>query len=134
MPSQDFEISYQYTGGPEGIEVPTALSIGARSVEFLAKVDTGAAFCVFERKYAEILGLDIEAGRLQRFRTVTGAFSAFEHEVTLQTLGIEFSAVVYFAEQSEFNRNVLGRVGWLDRVILGLVDYDRTLLMAPYRL
>jgi hypothetical protein len=27
---------------------------------------------------------------------------------------------------------VLGRVGWLDRVRLGLVDHDGSLYLAPY--
>ena len=43
-----------------------------------------------------MLGLDVESGQLQRFRTVTGSFAAYEHEVTIQTLGIEFSAMLFF--------------------------------------
>ena len=55
-----------------------------------------------------MLGLEVESGRLQRFRTVAGSFSAYEHEVTIQTLGIEFSFTVFFAQDSAFNRNFLG--------------------------
>jgi hypothetical protein len=95
--SLDFAISHHYTEAKDGINVPIALSVGRQSVELLAKLDTGAAHCIFERKYAEILGLDVESGRLQRFRTVAGSFGAYEHEVTVQTLGIEFSSMVFFA-------------------------------------
>ena len=58
-----------------------------------------------------MLGLNAESGRLQIFRTVTGSFPAYEHEVTLQVLGIEFSTLVFFAQDPAFGRNVLGRVG-----------------------
>jgi len=50
------------------------------------------SYCIFERRYGEELGLDVEAGRAQRFRTMAGSFVAYEHEVTIQTLGIEFQS------------------------------------------
>lgn len=102
-------------------------------MELFAKLDTGAAHCIFERRYADILGLTVESGRLQRFRTVAGLFSAYEHELTIQTLGIEFSAVVYFAEDAAFSRNFLGRSGWLDRLRLAVIDYDRMVFVSPYQ-
>ena len=88
---------------------------------------------IFERKYAEMLGVDVDSGRLQHFRTVAGSFAAYQHELTIQTLGIEFSAVVFFAQDSTFNRNFLGRSGWLDRLRVAIVDYDRLLFVSPYQ-
>lgn len=128
-----FDTSHHYSETADGINVPITLCIGRQSVELLAKLDTGAAHCIFERKYAEMLGLEVESGRLQRFRTVAGSFSAYEHEVTIQTLGIEFSATVFFAQESAFNRNVLGRSGWLDRLRIAIIDYDRALFVSPYQ-
>ena len=96
--SLEFDNTHKYTEATDGINVPITLAIGSQSVDLLAKLDTGAAHCIFERKYAEILGLEVESGRLQRFRTVAGSFAAYQHEVTIQTLGIEFSAVVFFAQ------------------------------------
>ena len=128
-----FDAAHHYTGALDGIEVPIVLCIGRQSVELLAKLDTGAAHCIFERKYAEMLGVDVDSGRLQRFRTVAGSFAAYRHEVTVQTLGIEFSAVVFFAQDSAFNRNFLGRSGWLDRLRIAIVDYDRLLFVSPYQ-
>ena len=101
-----FTSGHRYTGAA-GIDVPVGLRAGAHSVELIAKLDTGAACCIFERKYAELLGLDVESGRLQQFRTVTGSFIAFEHEIALLTLGIEFSAI-------------------------GTVDHDRALFLGAY--
>jgi len=48
-------------------------------VELIARPDRGAAHCIFERSYAEELGLDVESGRLQRFRTMAGS-TAFVSE------------------------------------------------------
>jgi hypothetical protein len=79
-----------------------------------------------------MLGLEGESGRLQRFRTVAGSFPAYEHEVTIQTLGIEFSAAVFFAQDSACHRHFLGRSGWLDRLRIAIIDYDRTLFLSPY--
>ena len=128
-----FDAVHHYADALDGIEVPITLCIGTQSVELLAKLDTGAAHCIFERKYAEMLGVDVDSGRLQRFRTVAGSFAAYRHEVTIQTLGIEFSAVVFFAQDSAFNRNFLGRSGWLDRLRIAIVDYDRLLFVSPYQ-
>jgi hypothetical protein len=131
--SLDFDTSHHYTEAKDGINVPITLWVDRQSVELLAKLDTGAAYCIFERKYAEILGLDVESGRLQRFRTVAGSFAAYEHEVTIQTLGIEFPAIVFFAQDPTFSSNYLGRAGWLDRLRIGIVDYDRMLFVGPYQ-
>jgi Aspartyl protease len=128
----DFETLHHYSEGTGGIDIPIALCIGSQSVGLMAKLDTGAAHCIFERKYAEMLGLDVESGRLQRFRTVAGTFAAFEHEVTIQTLGIEFPAVVFFAQAAEFTRNFVGRSGWLDRLRIAITDYDRMLFLSAY--
>ena len=131
--SLEFDNTHKYTEATDGINVPITLAIGSQAVVLLAKLDTGAAHCISERKYVEILGLEVESGRLLRFRTVAGSFAAYQHEVTIQTLGIEFSAVVFFAQDPTFSRNFLGRTGWLERLRVGIVDYDRMLFVSPYQ-
>jgi hypothetical protein len=126
-----FEAAHRYAS-TNGIEIPTELRIGDRRVELLARLDTGAAHCIFQRTYAEALGLGVESGRLQHFRTMTGLFVAYEHEVTVHTLGVEFSAMVFFAEDPTFSKSFVGRAGWLDRVRLGILDHDRMLYLGPY--
>jgi hypothetical protein len=39
---------------------------------------------------------------------------------------------VYFFADERINKNLLGRVGGLDRVRFGLVDHDQELYLAPY--
>jgi len=92
----------------------------------------GAAFCIFDRRHAEMLGLIVESGQLLSFRTAAGHFRAYGHEINLKTLGVEVSSVVYFAENPEFKGNDLGRTGWLDRIRLGIVDYEQRLYLSAY--
>lgn len=97
----------------------------------VAKLDTGASCCIFQRKYGEELGFDIEKGMRQPLGTATGTFISYGHEVTVSVAGFQFDTIVFFAADVEINRNVLGRVGWLDRVVLGLVDLWRKALSEP---
>ena len=52
--SLNFDASHRYAS-IEGIEVPIELRVGDRKIELFARVDTGAAHCIFERRYAEEL-------------------------------------------------------------------------------
>ncbi len=97
----------------------------------LAKVDTGAEFCLFERTFADSLEIDVENGYREKFSTLGGGLSAYGHEIELETLGLRFQSYVYFAESYEIKRNLLGRQGWLQLVKLGLDDYRSELYLSP---
>jgi hypothetical protein len=64
--------------------------------------------------------------------TVTGSFISHGHEITLSVLGYEWDTVVYFAETEMLGVNVLGRVGFLDHLRVGLVDYEQLLYCGFY--
>jgi hypothetical protein len=128
----EFSAIYNYDTLLVGITVPVDLINGANKREVYAKIDTGSSHCIFERKHGERLGIDVESGTLENFGTATGGFKAYGHELTLSVLGVETFSTVYFAADEYFARNVLGRQGWLDRVRLGLVDYEGKLFMSPY--
>jgi hypothetical protein len=128
----EFALSYDYDTLQLGITVPVTLKFGANSRDFSAKIDTGAAHCVFERRHAVRLGIDVESGESLKFGTPTGSFEAYGHELTVSVLGIETVSTVYFAAEEFFTRNVLGRQGWLDRIKLGLVDYEGKLFLSSY--
>jgi hypothetical protein len=40
--------------------------------------------------------------------------------------------MVYFFADQRIGKNLLGRVGWLDRVRLGVADHDHLLYLAAY--
>jgi hypothetical protein len=115
-----------------GITVSVILKFGDESVDFEAKVDTGASFCIFERKHAERLGLEVENGEEIRISTATNYFFAYKHELRMTIMNIETVSTVCFAKEESFTRNVLGRQGWLDRVKLGLIDYEGKLFLSEY--
>jgi hypothetical protein len=128
----DFEKLIRYDAGESGITVNTTLKFSDKSVSFPAKIDTGSAFCIFERKYGEELGLKITEGLFQRVGTATGIFVAYGFRLTLQIEDFEFDSLVYFAEDENIRRNVLGRRGWLELVKIGLVDYEGKLYLSRY--
>jgi predicted aspartyl protease len=128
-----FDQSYDYASDEDqAIQVPVLLSANDQSHRVLAKLDTGADFCVFERVWAERLGFDVESGERKIFRTLSGDVWAYAHRVTMETRGIEFESDVYFARDSSVKRNLLGRNGWLDRLRIGIVHYDRKVFLSPY--
>ncbi len=71
-----FEVLHEYDPRTDGITVPVILRVGRRALRIVAKVDTGAAVCVFEREHGEDLGLDIEAGEPLQIATASGSFLA----------------------------------------------------------
>lgn len=50
----------------------------------------------------------------------------------MQGLTFEWQVVVYFAEREAFNINVVGRIGFLDRLQVGIVDYEQLLYLGLY--
>ena len=128
----DFEKLLSYDVGEAGITLHGSLKLKGQPVEVVVKVDTGASCCVFERRFGEELGFDIETGMRQLFGTATGTFVGYGHEVTLSVAEFQFDTIVFFASDADIKRNVLGRFGWLDRVVLGLVDYEGKLYLSKY--
>ncbi len=130
--SFQFEVEHSYYSRQDGIWIPAFLTVDSRTVECEAKVDTGAAFCLFQRELAEQLGLQVETGHLLPLQTLNSNFKAYGHEVQLSTLGLAFHVTVYFAEDYGLPRNLLGRNGWLQQVKLAVVDYEETLYLSAY--
>lgn len=128
-----FEQLVSYDLSKEGIFLEVALQLVEEKICFQAKIDTAASYCIFERKHGEALGLDIESGVEVQIGTATGSFIAYGHYLRLSVLSEEFDTMVYFAAPEEFNKNVLGRRGWLDLVIIGIIDYEEKLYFSRYQ-
>ena len=128
----DFDTLHSYATERLGISVPLVLKFGDKSVRLAASIDTGATFCLFRAELAMALGLDLTSGERKRFRTANSNFDAYGHEVELSALGLTTFSMVYFSADVTIHKNVLGRVGWLDRVRLALVEHDSQIYLAPY--
>lgn len=133
----DYQLSFSrrllYDAGKSGITIPIKLKLSKVSVDIEAKLDTGATDCIFYRRFGEELGFTIEAGEKIQISTATGLFTAYGHEVTLSVLNYELDILAFFAADEAFNRNVLGRRGFLDQLTVGLVDYEETLYLNLYQ-
>ncbi|CAN5215963.1 hypothetical protein BH20ACI1_BH20ACI1_13900 [soil metagenome] len=127
-----FEKMVNYDTRKAGISLSVELRLGELSSVFEAKIDTGSTFWVFERSYGEKLGLNIEAGERQRIATTVGSFLTFGHWATLTVEDFTFDSMVFFARDENHRRNVLGRFGWLNRVLIGINDYDGKLYLSRY--
>ena len=114
------------------ITAPIKLFSASAFVRINAKLDTGSKFCIFQPGQARLLGLDLESGTPDRFRTAAGSFSAYGHDIRLAIGDLEWDTTVYFAEPENFPVNVVGRIGFLDHMQVGLVDYEQLLYLNPY--
>ncbi len=114
------------------ITVKVDLISGASAVTVNAKLDCGSKFCVFQPHFARLLGFELESGVPQGIRTAAGSFPAYGHEVTLTVSGLEWQTTVFFAAPEDFPINVVGRIGFLDHLQVGLVDYEQLLYLGPY--
>ncbi len=128
----DFEEVYHYDTLKTGITLPVSLLNNSLETSVQAKINTGASHCIFQRIHGEYLELDIESGDLLTSSTVMNNFRAFGHELYIRFLDIEIYAKVYFAEDENFTKSVLGRQCWLDRIKLGLIDYEGKLFLSEY--
>jgi hypothetical protein len=127
-----FSEAFQYSDGEDGITLRVVLTSGDRIREAYAKVDAGAAVCLFSQEIGVLLGLDIERGIPLRLETLTGPLDTFGHEITIQTGALAFQTVVYFSKHPGLSRNFLGRQGWLRNLRLGIVDYENMLYLNRY--
>ena len=130
--SLTFDELYDYDTLKIGITLPVLLISGEFETTVDAKLDTGASHSIFARGHGENLGLDIENGEPLKVSTVKETFRVFGHELTIQFLGIELFTKIYFADDEFMRKSVLGRQGFLDRVKLGLIDYEGKLLLSAY--
>ena len=128
----NFSHYHQYEYSESGITLHTLLSLGGKAVPCKAKVDPGAQYCLFSREIAEELEIDVESGIRHDLSTLTGSLVAFSHEVTLVTLEVRLNSPICFAKEYGLPRNLLGRIGWLQRIRLAIIDYDQELYLSDY--
>ena len=123
---------FSYPEDPSGITLPVALMYSGKAIRITAKVDTGAAVCLFSHEDGLQLGLPVAQGVPIVLSSLGGLLEAFGHEVILQTGTLAFQSLVYFAKYPGLPRNILGRQGWLRNLRLAVIDYDNLLYLSAY--
>src|SRR5258706_1663560 len=87
------------TRSARAVIIPVTLRANdTETISIQTRVDSGSSFCVFGRQWADLLGLDWEAGEPLKISTAAGAFYAHLHEVTIKLLEFKWTASVAFAE------------------------------------
>ena len=126
-----FQTKAEFKSLETGITIKAILRL--ENIEFTtrAKVDTGSEICLFKREIGEYLEIDIETGFKKKLITLAGGLTAFGHYVELETLGLKFDTMVYFAADYALQRNLPGRQGWLQLIKFGLDDYRSEIYISP---
>ena len=127
-----FEKQIKYSDHQKGIGLNVVLIADETNpVSAIAKLDTKSEFCLFQRKYAELLDLEIEGGTENPMRTINSSFKTFGHEVKILFSDFELSTTIYFPE-FEIPRSVVGRTGFLDMLKIGLIEYEQLFYFSLY--
>ena len=108
------------------------LTVGTNVVQVDAKLDTGANFCIFDRAYGDMLGLDVESGTKTLVSTANSTFHVFGHRLTMTALGLQLDVLVYFAADEDIRRSVLGRRGFIDQLRLCLIEHDGEFYISKF--
>lgn len=132
--SLSFRRDHDYSGDASGaVSIPVTLRHGNNAVELIPRVDTGATYCVFKYEHGDKLGLVIEEGIPLTIQTPAGGqIPTFGHEVTIECLEYSFTSLVYFAAMEGFDRDVLGRHGWLQQFRIALIHHNSALHLSQY--
>ena len=125
-----FRTKHNYDTTKIAITIPVELAYGTNFVQVDSKLDTGATFCIFERAYGEMLGLDVESGTKMLVSTPNSTFEAFGHWLTMTALGFQFDAMLYFAADQSIKRSVLGRRGFIDQLRICLTSMTANCIPA----
>ena len=96
--------------------IPVELFYKDKSIRTLALIDSGADFCIFNREIEELLGLDKEGGKCEKFGGITGDKAmAFFHDLQISIGGQKFDINCGFSDGiNKFGHGILGQKGFFD--------------------
>jgi hypothetical protein len=127
-----FDEKINYPDNEQGINLDVIiLNSTDNAVSASVKLDTGSTFCIFQRRYAELLGIKVESGEREIIRTAKGSFTAYGHEIIIKFSELKWEAVVYFAQDESFPVSVLGRNGFLNKIDIAIIDNEQLLYLKP---
>lgn len=131
MPQLEFEYQFNYrpfvletasqkTLTPPFPVIEIALAHNDLTRTALALIDSGSTFSLFSRELADVLGIEVLQGRVQKLSTLGGPLLAYGHEIDLEiTPNLHYKTEVLLTEYP-VPRNLLGHNGFLDHVAVAL--------------
>ncbi len=126
----DFSTRLRTTEDSHGLYLTATLSVAGQELVVDGYLDIGAAYCILPRLLGETLGLAVEAGEPVTLKTGGGPLQGFLHFATLLLGDLAFEDVpICVIKYPGFDRCLLGRAGWLQKVRLNLSAYDEALYL-----
>lgn len=102
---------------------------GSKNVRYQAIIDSGADLCIFHGQLGEILGLNIESGKLLKFSGISGQqLTAYFHHIEIEVGGHRFNCYAGFSKEIDnMPYGLLGQVGFFDLFNV-VFDYNKQVI------
>jgi len=97
--------------------IPIGISFNDRSLRYVALIDSGADFCIFDAEIGEYLGIDVRSGAKELFGGIQekGSAEAFLHQVAINIGGWNYQTTVGLSyDIAKYGFGILGQKGFFD--------------------
>lgn len=101
--------------------IPIKISRVDIEVKYVALIDSGADFCIFDAGIGEYLKLDVKSGVEVGFGGIqnAGTAKAYLHRVNLEIGGVQFQSDIGFSyDISDRGYGIFGQKGFFDKFIV----------------
>lgn len=116
--------------------IPITILSNEKQVSYLALIDSGADFCIFDAAIGIYLGIDIKKGEQINFGGIqeTGQAEAYLHKITLNIGGFSYETIVGFSDCiAKRGFTILGQKGFFDKFSVKF-DYSKSEIELKERL
>lgn len=97
--------------------IPVEITVENTTVRYDALIDSGADFCIFDGGLGEVLGIDVESGKLLEFGGVQASqpSRAYLHEITISVGGSSHKILAGFSYGiAPSGYGIVGQKGFFD--------------------
>lgn len=122
---------YSYSDGTFLPIIPVKLR-GREWTEFLAFLDTGASYSIFQADVAEILGIKMEDGEEREVVIGDGdKLKVYLHKIEVALAGKEFLALIGFSKGLGTGLNILGRKDIFEQFTICFKEKEKAIEFTP---
>jgi hypothetical protein len=101
--------------------IPIKISAGTSTLRYMALIDSGADFCIFDAEIGEALGLNVRSGLKENFGGIQerGSSLVFIHNVIINVGGWDHTIKAGFSyDIAKWGYGILGQKGFFDIFIV----------------
>jgi len=126
---------YEINGKPTLTEprpaIPVTLHHGLLKLQIIALIDSGSTYSLFDYQIGKELGIEVQAGRLQRLSSLGGVVLGYAHRIELKVADDwRFATEVLFSDDA-IPRNLLGHYGFIEHAAVGLLGKTGQIYLRP---